>query len=215
MANAPCVHFADCVLNPGARELSRDGRVVPLSPKAFQVLALLVRRHGEAVSKAELLEVAWPHVYVGDSSLARTIVEIRRAIGDQHRRPPFLRTVHRFGYAFRGPVTEPPDAATAVHWLICGRREFPMTDGEHVVGRDQRSAIWLNGSSVSRRHARFIVSGCTVTVEDLGSKNGTLVQSRRIERATTLAPDDEIRIGAFILRLCSLAPDDDTATRAE
>src|SRR2546422_9256486 len=63
-----------------------------LSPKAFELLVVLVERRGEAVSKAELLERVWPKVFVSDASLARVVTELRDAIGDDARE--MIRTVH-------------------------------------------------------------------------------------------------------------------------
>jgi DNA-binding winged helix-turn-helix (wHTH) protein len=101
------VQFADCALDVGARRILRKDREVHFSPKAFELLVVLVERRGDAVSKAELLERVWPNVFVSDASLARVVTELRDAIGDERRE--MIRTVHGpFTLIFRiprGPVS--------------------------------------------------------------------------------------------------------------
>src|SRR5262249_11864263 len=146
---------------------------VHLPPKAFELLILLVESRPRAVSKDELLERIWPGVFVSDASLAKAISKIREAIGDSDE-APILRTVHGFGYAFAAAVegdAPPVDPAgprrAPLCWLFCGAREFPLHDGEHVAGREPGAAICLDSPKVSRRHARFVVNGVSVTIEDL------------------------------------------------
>ena len=77
--------------------------------------------------------------------------------------------------------------------------EFPLRDGEHIVGREANAAICLDSPNVSRRHARFVVKGRSATLEDLGSKNGSFVRGVRLSGATALQPGDDARIGLFTL----------------
>jgi DNA-binding winged helix-turn-helix (wHTH) protein len=178
-----------------------------LSPKAFELLKVLVEERGRAVSKAELLERVWPGVFVSDASLARVVTEIREGVGDRARQPRIIRTVHGFGYAFAADAEvdgEPPgETSHAKHhascWLTSERRSFPLPDGELIAGREPDAAVWLESPRVSRHHARILVRGGAATVEDLGSKNGTFVRGVRITKPTRLEPGDEIRIGPFTL----------------
>ena len=209
--------FGDCTLEAAARELRRSGQVVSLSPKAFQLLLLLITRRPEALSKDQITQTVWNGVFVGDSSLARVITEIRSAIGDSARAPRLLRTVHGFGYAFtRGVEEQPaPDVAReppALVWLMCGTGDFRLGQGTQYAGRDADVAVQLNAASVSRRHARFVIDGTSVTVEDLGSKNGTYVRGCRIAEPTPLEPGDEVRIGPFTLTLRLATPSGSTQT---
>jgi DNA-binding winged helix-turn-helix (wHTH) protein len=200
------VGFADCILDLDARRLVRGGREVPLSPKAFEILKLLVESRPRALSKAELLERVWPGVFVAEASLAKAISGIRMAVG--HRADaPIVRTVHRYGYAFAPPVDDhpAPDEAVqlrgraAICWLFCGSREFPLHDGEHIVGREPDAGICLDSPKVSRRHAKLVIEGSCATLEDLGSKNGSFVRGVRISGPTALASGDDARIGPFTL----------------
>ena len=188
--------------------LTRDGEAVHLTPKAFELLALLVSRRPRAISKAELLETVWPDTFVTDASLARTIHEIRVAIGD-HKDGSTIRTVHGHGYAFVadgadepvGPAMPQPGVAPAPPraWLVAGLHMFPLTVGTHVAGRDPSVAIPLDAVHASWHHAQFQVTGAAVTVTDLGSKNGTYVNGRREATATRLQDGDAIRIGTTTL----------------
>ncbi len=93
--------FGDFVLNLDTHELERAGAPVSLSPKAFELLDILVENHPKALSKTELQARLWPGTYVVEKNLTNLVSEIRAALGDDPLHPRFIRTVHRFGYAFR------------------------------------------------------------------------------------------------------------------
>jgi pSer/pThr/pTyr-binding forkhead associated (FHA) protein len=80
-------------------------------------------------------------------------------------------------------------------------RTFDLTPGLITVGRRQEAGVALMDPSVSQHHAVFRVRGHTVTIEDLGSTNGTTVNGIRIELPTALAPGDEIDVGSVQLRV--------------
>jgi TolB-like protein/DNA-binding winged helix-turn-helix (wHTH) protein/tetratricopeptide (TPR) repeat protein len=94
--------FGAFVLDRGRGLLLRDGREVPLRPKSFDVLTYLLQHPGQVVSRAELLEAAWPGLVVTDDSLTQCLIEIRKALGDDDR--ALVRTVPRRGYLFDLPV---------------------------------------------------------------------------------------------------------------
>jgi len=94
------IRFGDYTLDVDSRQLTGAGSPIHLSPKAFDLLKLLVERRPSAISKSELHDRIWPGTFVSDDSLSRLIVEVREAIGDAARRPRFVRTLHGFGYAF-------------------------------------------------------------------------------------------------------------------
>ena len=100
------VSFGALVLDSDTRELLRDGALVPLSPKAFELLCLLVAQRPKAMAKSDLQDRLWPKTFVVEKNLANLVGEIRAAIGDDPSNPRFIRTVHRFGYAFREPASE-------------------------------------------------------------------------------------------------------------
>jgi DNA-binding winged helix-turn-helix (wHTH) protein len=198
--------FDAFVLDEGSRQLLRGGSDVHLSPKAFDLLAHLIRERPRALSKTALHTHLWPGTFVTDASLGMLVTEIRGALDDTARHPRYVRTVHRFGYAFQGDATEvarhPTPAAPGpevVYWLVSPSRQVRLALGENVVGRDPQTAVWFDLPGISRYHARIIVDGDRVTVEDLGSKNGTRVRGDLITARTDLADGDEIRFGSMNL----------------
>ena len=198
------VRFADCELDTDARRLVRGGREVHLSPKAFELLKVLVESRPRALSKQELLDRIWPDVFVSDSSLARSASEIRDAIGDHSRSDGFFQTVHGFGYRFAsaGVVVLPASAepaSAASCWLIGRDCEFRLSDGDHIVGREPGVSIRLDSPKVSRHHARVSIVGRAAWVEDLNSKNGTYVRGVRIAERTPLVTGDDIQVGPIKL----------------
>lgn len=198
--------FHEYRLDTSARQLVRHGRPVPLSPKAFELLKVLVAERPRALSKAELLERVWPGVFVTEASLARVINEIRRRLGERARSGRIIRTVHAFGYAFAAPVREDDpteqtreDHAPSGCWFSCQGREYALAAGQHIIGREPGLAVRLDSPKVSRRHARVVVHGGQATIEDLGSKNGTFVREERIAGPVTLEAGDTVRVGGFRL----------------
>lgn len=103
------VLFGDNTFDSAARTLVRGGGGVRLSGKAFQLLELLLAARPNPVSKEDLFARLWPDTFVSEANLASLVKEIRAATGDDARAPRFVRTVHRFGYAFHAPVTETPE----------------------------------------------------------------------------------------------------------
>jgi DNA-binding winged helix-turn-helix (wHTH) protein/tetratricopeptide (TPR) repeat protein len=90
----------------------RGPSAVPLTPKAFDVLHVLVRHPGRLVTKHQLLDDVWPGVHVGDAVLKVCVREIRRALGDAAHTPRFVETVHGRGYRFIAPLEQ--EAASGV-----------------------------------------------------------------------------------------------------
>ena len=199
------VRFGEFVFDSGSRELRGPGGPCHLSPKAFECLGALLERRPEVVRRAQLQDRLWPKTFVADTSLRRVITEIRAALGDDERRPRFIRTVRGFGYAFCGPAEEErartpaPAVEAAACRLEWGKREIPLHEGENILGRTDDAVAWIDSSRVSRRHARIVVSGGKATIEDLGSKNGTSVSGRRIDRPTPLEGGDQIELGSVLM----------------
>jgi DNA-binding winged helix-turn-helix (wHTH) protein len=191
------LRFGDVTFDPGRRSLFRGPQSIHLSPKAFRLLELLLSKRPDAVPKTEILETVWPDSVVSEGSLAALVKDLRKALGDGAQEAPFLRTVHGFGYAFDGDVHEVPEGppASRRHVLVWGTQEMPLGEGENVVGRERAAGVWVGHSSVSRAHARIVVEGERAAVEDLGSKNGTWLGSRRVEGRVPLDDGDEIRLG--------------------
>src|SRR5688572_29644776 len=186
--------FGDCELDSGRRILLRHGRPTPLSPKAFQLLELLVDRRPEAVAKSELLEHLWTEVFVSDASLHNLVAEIRAALGDNPRAPRYIRTVPRFGYAFqadaRPAAQDIRSAQSSGPRVVSGDREWLLADGSNLVGRDRSCAVCIDSPTLSRRHACIVIDGAGATLEDLGSKNGTYLNKHAVTQPVVLNDGD-------------------------
>ena len=101
------------IFDSSARQLWMDEAEIHLSHKAFDLLALIIERRPEVVSRADLHARLWPHTFVSASSLPSLVSEIRVAIDDRHRHPHLIRTVHGFGYAFQSADRATPPQASA------------------------------------------------------------------------------------------------------
>ena len=106
--------FGDFTLSPQRRLLLREGQEVPLIPRYFDLLLLLVERRREAVHRREIFERVWGEVNVSDSALSQAVRTIRSTLKDDSREPRFIRTVSRHGYQFVFPdVIEESDEGHA------------------------------------------------------------------------------------------------------
>lgn len=207
------VRFGEWLLDRGRRELLRGEAAVPLTPKAFALLELLVDRRPNAVSKGEIYERLWPKTFVSEVNLSRLVFELRAALRDDSRLPRWIRTARGFGYAFAGAASEEPTAGAAAAreggWcrLLFQNREVVLAEGGNELGRSNSSAVWLDSTSVSRRHACITVTGNKATLEDLGSKNGTFLRDTRVRETVSVADGDVIRVGAVEMTFRIVAPD--------
>jgi DNA-binding winged helix-turn-helix (wHTH) protein len=204
LAEMGTVRFGLFSLDAATRQLLRDGREVSLSPKAFQLLSLLVVNRARAVSRQELHQALWPSTFVLDANIASLIAEIRRALDDDAAKPRFVRTMHRFGYRFVAQVDDSPMAAvqtpiTANCWLVWDHRHVPLAEGCHLIGRGADASVWIDATGVSRHHARILIDGGDATLEDLGSKNGTYVAGERVTNRRRLSDGDQIRLGSVVV----------------
>ena len=199
------IRFGPFTLDLDARQLVQAGRVIHLAPKAFDLLAALVLDRPKVLSKAALLTRVWPETFVEEANLSNLVAEIREALGDRARAPLFIRTAHGFGYAFCGDATTSPgrprprDAETGRPscWLEWDTRRFPLSTGD--IGRDPDVDVRLDASTVSRRHARLVVTAEGTMLEDFNSKNGTFRGSERVSAPIRLADGDAIYIGSLLV----------------
>jgi DNA-binding winged helix-turn-helix (wHTH) protein len=196
------VRFGNVQADSGSRQLWRESREVHLTPKAFDLLMLLIEQRPKVVSKSRIQAQLWPDAFVSEGNLPVIIGEVRRAIGDA-RPARFIRTVHGFGYAFSAPVeilSESEDlGGPARCWLVHEAHRITLMEGEHVLGREGPGVIPIESSTVSRRHARIVVTNGDAEIEDLGSKNGTLVRNQPVEGRKRLQDGDRIQLGSVLL----------------
>ncbi len=198
------VVFGDCTFDSDTRELLRGGAPVHVSPKAFRLLELLLENRPRALSKQELQEKLWPETFVSEANLASLAAEARAAIGDKARGSRLLRTVYGFGYAFSGEAREERPAASAARsggfLIVWDEEEIALAPGDNVLGRDPSVSVRIDDATVSRQHARILVTSRDATIEDLGSKNGTFLDGKRVRaRPVRLAAGQQIQVGSVFL----------------
>jgi DNA-binding winged helix-turn-helix (wHTH) protein len=212
------IHFSPFTLDSDTKQLTRDGRVIHLTPKAFELLETLALERPKVLSKIVLQERLWPDTFVAEANLSNLVAEVREALDDRARAPRFIRTAHGFGYAFCGTATtsgrpgEPTDGRPLC-WLEWGQQRFPLFVGEHVIGRDPDLEVTLDATTVSRRHARLVVTPERAMLEDCGSKNGTFRGGERVTSPVQLADGDTIHIGSLLVTFHARAPQQSTETQ--
>ncbi|MBZ5588752.1 MAG: FHA domain-containing protein [Acidobacteriia bacterium] len=195
----------ELTLDIGLHLLTRAGEVVPLPPKTFELFAELVRRAPGAVRRQELVDGVWPNEIVNDEALTQRVLLLRRALGDDPKKPQYIASVPRWGYRIvapvrRVPATERPSCEEASRFVVLhGDRLIALPEGETVIGRDTEAGVSIDSLRISRRHARIAISGGRATLEDLGSKNGTQLNGTPITGPTELSDGDKIGIGPEVL----------------
>jgi DNA-binding winged helix-turn-helix (wHTH) protein len=203
------VRFGIFEVDLATGELRRKGLRVPLQEQPFQVLRMLLERPGDLVRREDLRQRLWPDVLSADfeQGLNKAVHKVRLALGDSADNPRFVETLARRGYRFLATlegtgraadtVREPTPLSRPVAFRVTWEgREIPLSEGCNTIGRERDSTVCIHLASVSRRHALIHVSGETAILEDLGSKNGTLLKGQRILSPSPLADGDEIGVGS-------------------
>jgi DNA-binding winged helix-turn-helix (wHTH) protein len=190
--------FGRFVLDSDSRQISHDASgAVHLTPKAFDLLELLLAEAPRVVRKTELHERLWPGSFVSDATLVGLIKELRRALDDRDTSAPLIRTAHGFGYAFSRAlqIVASHQRTTVSRWIVAGTRRILLSEGENLIGRDPASTVCLDTIGVSRRHARVLVGHDEALLEDLASKNGTTLADKPVVGKVKLRDGDHIQIG--------------------
>lgn len=131
----PLAHFYEFGpfhLDTAERRLLRDGRAVPLTPKAYEMLLALVERSGHIVEKDELLKEVWPEQFVEEGNLSQHVFALRKALGESRDETHYIETVPRRGYRFVAQVREVADRDAAV--VVEKRTRATISVGEAAGG---------------------------------------------------------------------------------
>jgi Tol biopolymer transport system component/DNA-binding winged helix-turn-helix (wHTH) protein len=196
--------FADLVLDVPNRRLTRQGVEVYLAPKTFDTLLVLVERHGQLVTKGALLDAVWNDTAVTDNALTQQISELRELLGDDARRPQFIRTVPRVGFTFIAPIDHAPPP-------VDGTNQLPHDQAPQEAAEPPPHRSWSRQAGVNRpgihalRWATFatLAIGVAAGATWLATRSNT--QFSRLElvsslpglhRSPTLSPDG--RTVAFV-----------------
>ena len=198
--------FGDCLFDADRRELTCSGAIARTGPKALALLELLLETRPRALTKSEIHEKLWPGTFVSDATLTSLVAELRAAIGDDARTPTLVRTIHGYGYSFCGqvvpellPFNDHSDSGHSYR-VIVGDREIALPAGEHILGRSNEAAIFIDSVGVSRHHARISITATGARLEDLGSKNGTKLNGHPVQQPMALADGAVIVLGTTALK---------------
>ena len=144
----PAVYrFGGFELRPADFALIRGGERVKLSPRAFDVLRLLVERNGRLVEKDELLQAVWADTFVEDANLSVQVAAIRRVLGRTANGGEYIETVPKRGYRFAAPVEQEAASSSA--------------------GRDAAEpVIPASAAAHARPHTRLVVLRLTILRPD-------------------------------------------------
>jgi DNA-binding winged helix-turn-helix (wHTH) protein/tetratricopeptide (TPR) repeat protein/TolB-like protein len=128
----PAYRFADFELQPRERRLLQAGETIPLTPKVFEILQLLVSRAGHAVSKDDIMAAIWPGRFVAESNLTKHVWTLRQALGEGDEGGRFIETLPKLGYRFVAPVCQPEPAS------------LKLTVDAPVAPAERPSGVWTH-----------------------------------------------------------------------
>jgi DNA-binding winged helix-turn-helix (wHTH) protein/TolB-like protein len=186
--------FGPYRLDPGRRALLRGDEVVPLTPKTFDILILLVEKSGRVIAKEELLEKVWPDAVVEEANLAVNISTIRKALGKRPGGGQYIETVTRRGYRFVERVNQlqpaqlaepaaveasfqetplqPADAGAIEASDVSGYEPGVTTKTGFLAGRKKKGVI--------AALAVLALAVATVVIFSIGSQGPSSAEPRRI-----------------------------------
>jgi DNA-binding winged helix-turn-helix (wHTH) protein/Tol biopolymer transport system component len=152
--------FGPFRMDVASLQLWKGDQIVPLTPKAFDTLHVLVRHHTRLVRKEELLGAVWPNSFVSEDSLAQNITALRRSLGDDHNQPQYIATVPRRGYRFIAAVTKRStvEAETAA---VAAAAPAPATAAPDAAEQTARA---IDSPRPGRRPARLAVPVAAVLI---------------------------------------------------
>lgn len=213
--------FAEFELDVAAYALRHRGESVKLERIPMEVLILLVERAGTLVERSEIQTQLWgAEIFVEhDAAINTAIRKIRHALGDDAARPQLVETVVGKGYKFIAPLEsvscrfqrgEPAANVSGEraarqpplfprYSVTVGKREFILNSAETLLGRDPADGVYVDHPSVSRRHARISIESDGVILQDLGSRNGTFLNGRRVDGLAKIHHNDVIGLGPITL----------------
>lgn len=152
--NDQVFEFGPFVLDPLAQTLVKDGEEVPLPPKAFAVLLVLVRNAGRPVKKDQIHREVWPDVFVEDQNISLYIHLARKAVGDDAKNPTYIASLSRRGYRFIAPVVKRDRVASCA---TTGDANPSVAD---ALPQPTLSLKWLTSAVAEDRW--FLLATCTL-----------------------------------------------------
>jgi DNA-binding winged helix-turn-helix (wHTH) protein/tetratricopeptide (TPR) repeat protein len=144
--------------------LLRLGEPVPLTPKAFLVLATLVARRGHLVTRSELIALVWPDVVVEEGNLSYCISLVRKALGDDTAPHRYIETVPKQGYRFLGAMYRPDDVAPEAPPPVLANPASLESDASAAGAATGDEPLHVRSRVWSRRRRRGVVAAAAMAV---------------------------------------------------
>jgi len=177
--------FGDFTLSPRERRLSRGRENVVLSPRAFDLLEILVRNHESLVPRSELFSTLWPGIHVSEANLTNLIVLLRKVLG-----PDAIQTVSKHGYRLIMPVTgEPGIRHEAYQSFIRGRELLAQRSPDAIA--QARELFWFSLSHDPQFATAWAWLGraCRLLEKFAGHPTSADLAEAAFQRAFILDPD--------------------------
>jgi Tol biopolymer transport system component/DNA-binding winged helix-turn-helix (wHTH) protein len=144
--------FGPFRLNATERLLFREGRHIPLTPKAFEVLLALVESPGHVIEKNDLIKKVWPDTFVEEVNLAKNVYSLRKILGDDNSNGEYIETIPRRGYRFVARVKEVWDEQSETAIVL-------QTENAQSYEREQSNRLLENNNNFSPSRASIIPAG--------------------------------------------------------
>lgn len=191
------------LVEPDLNRICRADTIVPVEPKAIDVLECLADNPGEVLSKEKIIRTVWPDTFVSSGSLTYSISELRKALGDDAKNPRFIQTIPRKGYRLIAPVTQrkpslksqPSVAILAFSDMSPEKDQEYFCDGtaEEIIN----SLTRVRGLRVAARTSAFAFKGKSEDVRTIGRKLGvTAVLEGSVRKA-----GDKLRITVQLINV--------------
>jgi len=196
--------FGSFQLDPGERLLLREGRPVPLTPKAFEVLVVLVARSGHLVEKEELMKAVWPDSFVEEGNLCVTVSLLRKALTVHQDGNTYIETVSKRGYRFVADVKQTrPNTPSP---LTINHLEAPAVIYPGDTQILLRSTVEATPATIAKTRRRILLALASVAVVV-----GTFFFSRMVTTRGVTSPGAE----ATAVKSLAVLPFQNLGTRDE
>jgi len=199
--------LGEWVVEPDLNRITRNGETIHLELKVMALLVCLSCHGSRVVTRQQLIDEVWDGSYICDNTLTHAIAELRRAFGDDACESEYIETIHRRGYRLLKEVTDLEGRPSfgfgrpSPFRVLVDNRNIQLREGENLIGRLPGVSLCINSLQVSRHHARITVEDSTAFLEDLGSKNGTLLNDRPVRQREQLRDGDRIFLGEGVAAL--------------
>jgi DNA-binding winged helix-turn-helix (wHTH) protein len=199
--NHGAFRIGEWLVEPELGRLRRDDHNVHLELRIMDVLVYLACHAPRVVTRQQIIDGVWDGGYISDNTLTHAIAEIRRALGDNAGQPEYIETIHCRGYRLLQPVTDLEGRSPLAFGrpsrfrVLVDQRNIQLREGKNLIGRTPGASVCIHSLQVSRQHALIDVENTRAFVEDLGSKNGTLLNGRQVNGRRRLKNGDRIILG--------------------